>query len=431
MERRAARVAVVGAGWAGLATAVTLAEHAVPVTVFEASRHLGGRARRVVIEDIHLDNGQHILIGAYAETLRLMRSVGADPDRLLIRTPLELRMASGFRIRAARLPAPFHLLVGLLRASSMGLRDRLVAARLIATHRRRGYRLLQDEAVAAWLRAHGQPPRVCRALWAPLCTAALNTPPAHASAQIFLNVLRDTIENDRRASDLLLPRADLGALLPQPAAGFIASRRGTIHLGAPVKALSITARGLRVSGSDEDFTHVVLACAPQHVGALLRSVAGLHSLATEIDRLEYEPIHTCYLQYPSAYSLPAPMLGFSDGLAQWAFDRGALSGHQGLIACVISGSGKHEELSSAQLAAALHAELARWVPTLPDPLWSRVIAEKRATFSCRPGLVRPGNTTPVPGLLLAGDYTASDYPATLEAAVRSGVNAARLVLEAP
>jgi uncharacterized protein with NAD-binding domain and iron-sulfur cluster len=134
------------------------------------------------------------------------------------------------------------------------------------------------------------------------------------------------------------------------------------------------------------------------------------------------------LQYPESTTLPFPMLAFPGGLAQWAFDRGRLSGHRGLIACVLSGGGPHESLSQEALVAALHAELLRVLPGLPVPRWTRVIAEKRATFSCRVGLDRPANATPVPNLYLAGDYTASDYPATLEAAVGSGVAAARLAL---
>ena len=126
-------------------------------------------------------------------------------------------------------------------------------------------------------------------------------------------------------------------------------------------------------------------------------------------------------------TLPFPMLGFSGGLLQWAFDRGALSGYRGLVAAVLSASGEHEAFTHTDLAAAIHRELAAAMPGLPAPLWHRVIAERRATFSCRPGLVRPENTTPVRGLVLAGDYTVSDYPATLEAAIRSGVAAADLV----
>jgi squalene-associated FAD-dependent desaturase len=424
----ARRVAIVGAGWAGLAAAVTLAERGILVSVFEASRHLGGRARRVEIEGMHLDNGQHILIGAYAETLRLMRAVGADPDRLFLRLPLELRMADGFHFRAAELPAPFHLVVGLLRSPGLRLRERYAALRLIAAHRRVGYRLAKDEPVASWLDRHRQPQRLCAALWHPLCTAALNTPPARASAQVFLNVLRDTIEGDRYASHLLLPRGDLGELFPLPASKFIQARGGAIHLGAAVRSIAQTADGWQLNDLPDRYGQVILACAPQHTAALLGMLPGLAPLVESVERLAYEPIYTCYLQYPNAAALPSPMLGFSDGLAQWAFDRGVLSGHPGLIACVISGAGQHEDLSGPQLAAALHGELASAVLGLPEPLWSRVIAEKRATFSCVPGLVRPGNRTPLDGLALAGDYTASDHPATLETAMRSGVDAAHAVM---
>jgi hydroxysqualene dehydroxylase len=422
-------VAVIGAGWAGLAAAVTLAERGIPVTVFESSRHLGGRARRLTIEGIDLDNGQHILIGAYGESLRLMRMVGADPERSLLRTPLEFHLASGFRLRAPRLPPPFNLLVGMFCASGISVRERLAAARFIVRQRRTGYRLPRDEAVADWLAACGQSARISAALWAPLCTAALNTPPARASAQVFLNVLHDTIEGGPGASDLLLPRADLGALFPEPASRFVMARGGTIHVGTPVRHIGVALDGVRINNGEQRFSHAVVACAPQHAGALLRTVDGLQPLADKLDSLEYEPIYTCYLQYRPAHTLPRPMLGFSNDLVHWAFDRGQLSGHHGLIACVISGSGEHEAMSSADLAAAAHAQLARCVAELPAPLWSRVIAEKRATFSCRPGLARPVTATTVTRLRLAGDYTASRHPATLESAIRSGVAAARSILE--
>ena len=422
------RVAVIGAGWAGLAAAVSLIERGIPVEVFEASRHLGGRARRVTVEGLELDNGQHILIGAYVEALRLMRAVGVDPEHAFLRLPLELRSAGGFRLQAANLPPPWHLLVGLLRASGVRLGDRIATVRLVTAHRRRGYRLDRDRTVQAWLAQ--QPDALRAAFWEPLCTAALNTPVARASAQVFLNVLRDTIEGDRGASDLLLPRLDLGALFPEAAARHVTARGGAVRLGASVRRVDRTPEGFRL-GEGESFTHVVVACAPQHAGALFADLAGLEPLARRLEHIDYEPIHTCYLQYPETAALPFPMLGFHGGLAQWAFDRGALSGHRGLLACVISGAGVHESFSQDELAAALHAELSRALPGLPAPLWTRVIAEKRATFSCRVGIDRPANMTPIPNLLLAGDYTASDYPATLEAAVRSGVAAAKLVLAPP
>ena len=123
------------------------------------------------------------------------------------------------------------------------------------------------------------------------------------------------------------------------------------------------------------------------------------------------------------------MFGLDGGLAQWIFDRGALCGQQGLVGVVISASGRHQELDQELLAATVHRELLAHFPRLGNPLWSQVIAEKRATFSCVVGVKRPAQRTALPNVYLAGDYTASEYPATLESAVRSGVACARMLLD--
>ncbi|TMH81248.1 MAG: phytoene dehydrogenase, partial [Betaproteobacteria bacterium] len=153
----------------------------------------------------------------------------------------------------------------------------------------------------------------------------------------------------------------------------------------------------------------------------------LDEALSAINAFAYEPIVTCYLKYPGSVSLPAPMLGISGGIAQWVFDRGRLGGPKGLLAAVISASGAHEELTKEELAARIGIELKAALGVLPSPQWSQVITEKRATFSCAPSLVRPEAFTAVRGLALAGDYVASEYPGTLEAAVRSGIAAARAV----
>jgi len=413
------RVAVIGAGWAGMAAAATLAERGVPVTVFEASRSLGGRARRVSVDGVDLDNGQHILIGAYRETLRMMRLVGADPDALLLRFPLELRYADGFHLRAPRLPYPLNLVAAVLGAKGVGLG----ALRFMASLRRRGFRIAPDRSVAQLLDEHGQSGAVRTHIWEPLCVSALDTPVQFASAQIFANVLRDGLTGSRAASDLLIARADLGKVFPEPAAEFIKARGGAIELGVLVRRIARAAGGFRLNDAHE-FSSVVIACGPHQAGPLLVQLPELADALGRINAFRYEPIVTCYVQYPESVSLPSPMLGFSGGILQWVFDRGKLGGQKGLLAAVISASGPHEELSKEELVSKIDAELRAALGALPDPLWLQVITEKRATFSCRPGLRRPDGTTPVSGLLLAGDYIASEYPATLEAAVRSGIRAA-------
>lgn len=428
---RTPRVAVLGGGWAGMSAAVELAAAGVPVTVFEASRTLGGRARRVAVDGHTLDNGLHILVGAYRETLRIIEltSGSAAAARMLLRRPLELAMGSAFHLRAPRLPAPLHLAVALLRARGLSWSDRRAAAKLMRALRAARYSVAPELTVSALLDLQGQPAALRRFLWEPLCTAALNTPPQAASAQVFATVLRDSLDGTRAASDLLLPRVDFSALFPEPAARFVAARGGTVQTGCAVARVRTRGAGFEVeAGSTQQFDAVVCALPPFRVAQVAGSLPGLAPAVSAIGALRYEPIWSIYLQYSHTARLPSPMFGLERGPGQWAFDRGALLGQRGLIGVVISAGGPHEALDQDEVARQVHATLREHVFGLDQPTWSRVIAEKRATFACTPALTRPSQITPVRGLYLAGDYTAGDYPATLEAAVRSGVACARAVL---
>lgn len=424
------RVAIVGGGWAGLAAAVTLADAGIPHTVFEAAKTLGGRARRVDIDGRVLDNGLHILLGAYRETLALVRKVapGSEPFR---RLPLTLEIADRFRLACPRLPAPFHLVAGLARAHGLSWSDRYAAARFMVAQRTAGFHAHADESVAALLQRTRQPRRNREYLWEPLCVAALNTPPAEADAQVFLNVVRDGLNGSGGASDLVLPTTDFSAMLPDPAAAYVTARSGTIRTGCTVKSVVRGPDGFTVRTSDDALscTHVICATDPARAGSVWNELPELAVLGATLDRFRYLPIVSIYLQYAGTVRLPSPMLGFVEGPAQWAFDRGALCGQHGLIGAVASAAVDIDRMSADSLAAAVDIQLRRHISGLPPPEWQRVITERRATFACVPGLSRPPHRTPLPRFHLAGDYTASDYPATLEAAVRSGIACAQAVLE--
>lgn len=424
------RVAVVGAGYAGLAAAVELAAAGVGVDVFEASRTLGGRARSIEIEGMTLDNGAHILVGAYRETLGLMRRVGANPERLLRRHPLHLEFPGELRIAAPRLPAPLHLAWALLAARGLSLGEKLAAIRFMRAIEAQSFRLPQDISAAQLLSEHKQSDRLRHYLWEPLCVAALNTEMEHASAQVFLNVLRDSLAADRAASDLLLPATDFSNLLPEPAAAWLAGHGASIHRSLRVESLSRGEGGYAVHADREygPYDQVILAVAPYHLPKLIEDLPGLEGLRAEVGAFAWEPIVTAYLAYPEHVRLPFPMVGVARGYAQWLFDRGSLCGQPGLLAAVISAHGRHEDLGHEDLAARIHGEIARVVSDLPPPRWTRVIVEKRATFACTPGMHRPATATALPGLWLAGDYVAGDYPATIEGAVRSGLAAARGII---
>jgi squalene-associated FAD-dependent desaturase len=423
------RFAVLGGGWAGMAAALELSAAGVAVDVFEAARQLGGRARRVTIDGVDLDNGQHILLGAYSDSLALIRKAGGDPAKLLLRLPLELVFPGEFALRAPRwLPAPLHLLAALLKAQGLAREEKFAAIRFMAGMQLRGFALREDMPVSQLMRAHRQPERVVRYLWEPLCIAALNTAVAESSANIFLSVLRDSFTRGARDSDLLIPRADLGALFPDLAAARVSAAGGRVRLGQPVEYMVRDAGDWLVASSAgrERYSAVVCALPPwRAVGLLPSELAGV---ATQIQAMAYEPILTCYLQYPKEARLPRPMIGLSREISQWAFDRGQLDGPAGLIAVVVSASGKLRGLEHDSLARAIHLELRSVVPDLPAPQWHRVISEKRATFRASPGLKRPPEGLLMPGLALAGDYVDNGYPATLEGAVRSGIHAAQALL---
>ena len=450
-KKNSDHIVVIGGGWAGCAAAVRLAQAGRRVSLFESSRTLGGRARRVEIDGRTLDNGQHILLGAYRATLKMMKTVGLDADETLLRLPLQMRYPAhtdGMDFIAPRLPAPLHVLLALIKAKGLTRDDKMALARFSTTARWMGWQLYEDCSVAELLERYEQTERLTRLMWAPLCIAALNTPPQRASAQVFLNVLRDSLGARRAASDMLIPRTDLTSLFPQHAAAFVERCGGDVSCGHTVDSITSPQAGsdassasgrwqIRFKQNDQpaSFDGVVIATGPEAATDLLEGISDTTSLRA----LDYEPITTCYLQYPAQVRLDQPFYALLDdpeqaAWGQFVFDRGQLSvgntADVGLFAVVVSAAGDAIAQGHAALTEGITTQLAQQLhnPLLKTPLWSKVISEKRATFSCTPGLLRPDNTGMPPGLALAGDYVAGDYPATLEAAAQSGIKAAELFL---
>jgi squalene-associated FAD-dependent desaturase len=286
-----------------------------------------------------------------------------------------------------------------------------------------------DMTVAELLAQHGQDADLTQKLWEPLCIAALNTPILKASAQVLLNVLRDALNRSRAGSDMLLPRINFTALFPQRAANYVEQHDGKVCIACGVEALQPMEDGIEITTTQgtSQFSHVICATPPTVAAKLLRPIAALAEIVAQIDSLEHQPIYTVYLQYPAHVTLPNAMLGLHQRYSQWLFDKGRIAGQHGLLAVVISAEGIHQELSQEELAQKVIAELREEFGIAEQPAWCKVIAEKRATFCCAPNLQRPSQLTPLPRLLLAGDYTAGDYPATLEGAVMSGLKCADVI----
>ena len=438
------KLAVVGAGWAGMAAAVRLTQDGHQVTVFEAARAIGGRARALpaTLPDgraVLLDNGQHILIGAYRETLQALRTVGVDPQTQLLRLPLCLRFPDGDGLALPRWPAPLDALAGILGARGWTWADKASLLRAAGAWHWQGFDCPPKLTVAAL--CQGIRPRVMATLIAPLCVSALNTPVDCASGQVFLRVMRDALLGGSGYSNLLLPTTDLSGLFPQRAADWLDRHGGSLRLGQRVDALTY-AGGVQphwcIAG--EPFDTVVWATSSAVAAAALAdsgqdapvSIAEqVHRWAGTAAALQFEAIATVYAHAPGL-RLERPMLALRDTPAypaQFVFDRGQLGGPEGLLAFVVSAStGGREALqaqvldqAAVQLADQLHGHDLRPVTT---------VVEKRATFACTPALVRPPLAV-APGLLACGDYVQGPYPATLEGAVGSAHAVALALRAAP
>ncbi|MDM0044203.1 hydroxysqualene dehydroxylase HpnE [Variovorax dokdonensis] len=413
------RLAIVGAGWAGLACAVHSVRLGHEVHVFEAARTVGGRARRIEASaGPVLDNGQHILIGAYSASLALMRELGVDPDRALLRLPLRLRFADGNGIAMPRLPAGLDLLAGIATARGWSVADKLGLVRTSLAWRFSGFRCAPTATVADLCRR--LPARVMAELIEPLCVSALNTPVETSSGQVFLRVLHDALFAERGGADLLLPRVDLGQLLPDPALAWLKAHGATLKLGHRVQSLRPQGAGWQVD--DEPFDHVVLACAAWDAARLVHAsgVAAAPWLAAT-EGLRFTAITTVYAD-GARRPLDAPVVALRSSAqapAQFVFDRGQLGGPSGLLAFVVSAS-------DTQKASLEEAVLAQGATQLGEPGLRpvRTVIEKRATFACTPALNRPPARI-ADGLWACGDYVEGPYPATLEGAVRCAAEVAR------
>jgi hydroxysqualene dehydroxylase len=429
---------VVGGGWAGLAAAVGLVEAGRRVQLIDAAPQLGGRARSQMLDfdgaAVEVDNGQHLLIGAYRSTLSLIARIGVAPDTVLARTRLRLRGPEGLDLRAAALPAPFHLAWALLTARGLPWSERVAMGGAMARLRRDGADATPPGmTVASWYALHRQPPALVRRIWTPLCVGALNTPPERACARTFARVLQDALLGSAADSDFLLPHTTLGDVLPRPAMAWLADRGAEIRLRTAARSLR---RGLAGDWRVEtdrgpiDAVQIVLAVPPFQAARLLAGTAA-QPLLTTLDAFEHEPIATVWLGWRDAVALPDAVMLAERAEAgehgQWLFGRTAAPGSsiRGLAGVVVSAAGRASD-RPAELASGIARQVAAQ-HRLPPPDHARAIVDKRATIRCspeRPRIDVDALARDCPGVALAGDWVWHHYPATIESAVRAGDAAA-------
>lgn len=434
---------VVGGGFAGLSAAAMLAERGLRPIVLEARGRLGGRA--TAFEDREtgelVDNGQHVLFGCYTETLAFLRRVGADG---YVRTQPSLEIPfvdeRGRRsvLRCPPLPAPLHLLAGVLAWDGIPLADRLSALRLAPALLRAGGGAgagPTSNTVAEWLDRHGQRPRLVKALWEPLAVAALNQSIDVASADPFVAVLARMFGPDRSAAAIVLPTRPLHETYAEPARVFVENHGGTVREDALAR---IRIEGTQVTGVDVRGEHIptrhVIAAVPWHgLGALLPSAPPeLAAIAAAGAATTSMPIVTVNLWYDRIV-MDEPFVGLIGRTIHWIFDKRRVFGENAShLSLVVSAAGALDTMSRDELVVRADHEVRQVLPGAAAAVLVRgtVVREKRATFSLAPDQPpRPGTRTTVRGLFLAGDWIDTSLPSTIEGAVVSGHASARALME--
>jgi len=458
-------VVIIGAGWAGLAAAVTLTSRGQKVIVYEAAKQVGGRARSVPFADTIVDNGQHLMIGAYQECIKILKLVGQCPYAKMKRTPLFLAVqdetGQQVEVKAPRLPAPFHLLYALITAKGLSIKDRFAAVQFGLFVKKNHYQFSQDISVKQLFDQSRQTDNIIKQLWEPLCLSTLNTPIEIASANVFMRVFKDAFTHHYYDADLLLPIIDLSEIFPNAAVQYIRNKGGEVHLQSRLEKIHIENDKIKAIDIKNDTqvqtvttSSLILAVAPQNLNKLISATLQLNTLQLNtlqsntlqsntprlktlqlktlqniIDQFSYQPIVTVYLQYTPETRLNHAMQGLSGTISQWVFDRGQLCQQHGLFSVVISCEGSHMQMDEKTLIQTVQSEVSALFDQSPELQNAFVVREKRATYACTVNIntIRPTNRTDVNGLYLAGDYTDTGYPATLEGAVRSGLTAANQI----
>jgi zeta-carotene desaturase len=433
-------VLIIGGGFAGLAAGVALAEAGKRVYLLEQKLHLGGRARSFCdpTTGAVVDNGQHLFMGCYHSTIKFFEIIGT-----LDRLDFQPRLSVPFLDRDGRLtrldcppwPAPWHLFMGVLRSGSFSFRQKMEVLRL-----GRGLRAARDksgalagETVSAWLGRRGQSESLQRNFWDLLCIAAMNEDPRIASARLFERVLRLALLSSPLDSRLGVARAGLSECYTAAATAYLEARGGRVQTGCSVRRLLISdgvCRGVELI-TGESITGVPIICAvPWHQlaallpGDLLRNdpfFAGVLALRPA-------PIISINLWF-DAPIIELQFAGLRGTTIQWLFNKSRiLSDKEQYVSLVLSGAHEHVGRAKEELLAISLRELRAMLPAARKAklLHSLVIKERFATFSPSSEVepLRPPARTPIKGLLLAGDWTATGLPATIEGAVQSGYAAA-------
>ena len=434
---------MIGGGLAGLAAACALADRGVPVTLLEKRPYLGGRAFSFPDAETgrHIDNGQHVYLGCCTAYIGFLRRLG-----VFERTTLQRRMRAvildrdgrrGVLSAAPLLPSPLHLLPSFLAFPHLSVGEKLRAATamlsITRTDRAKHRDALESESFRDWLVRHGQSARAIAALWDLLTLPVLNDTVDAVSAFMGIMFFQDGLLGGRHSADIGYSRVGLTELAGDAACRYLEERGGQALTGRSVTGIAVEdggVIGVTVDGALMPADAVVSAVPWDALPRLLPPEAAADPFFASSEGLEWAPILNVHVWYDRPV-LDEPFLAVMDSPLQWVFNKTHIQGlpGPGQHLCIsVSGAWEHTSLKREALRAVFLAEMARVFPAAREAAVTRFMAVKQvsATFRCTPGAqsLRPSQRTPVAGLTLAGDWTQTGWPATMESAVRSGLLAA-------
>ncbi len=437
-------VTVIGGGFAGLAAALRLHRAGAKIRLVEKRAFFGGRAYsfREAVTGETVDNGQHLMMGCYEETFAFLKDLGTF-DRLDVQKSLSVAFSEGpektFELSCPDLPAPLHLAWGLLRYRGLNFRDKRGMARLMSLAKKSaGATALDAQSIQELLRQTGQTEAAIRKFWEPLALATVNESLDLASARLFVEVLRRALLSSKADSRLVLSTVGLSELYANPAQRYFEEAGVPLHFNSQILAIRREGPTFRVeTNRGESFCSdkILLAIPPNAAAKVLReSDDALPSLLAELHRFGSAPIVSINLWYEN-FRPRHRMLGLVDSPIHWVFDKSKIlsAEHPQHVTLVVSGAHVLAGESKENLLAIAKRELQKFYPELEgrQPHHAQVVKELEATFSARKGLApyRPGPCSQEPGIFLAGDWTDTGLPATIEGAVLSGHKAAAAILE--
>ena len=435
-------VAVAGGGLAGIAAACELADAGLKVTLVEKRPFLGGRSHSYLDKrsGMEVDNGQHVFLGCCTEYIRLLKRLGVWykvhlQKRLHVRVIDKVWGESALESRP--LPPPLHLLPSLLRFRSLSPTEKVRAAYAMTRIRsldKAARRDLDGITFADWLRAQGQTENAIRGFWSLIIQPTLNGEITTVSADLALMVFQEGFLRDRNGANVGWAKVGLSALLAQAAREYIECRGGEVRLGQGITGLRLEDGRVAVSGPGQEAEYVVAAVEPRPLASLLPKALREEPFFGRIGYIDTSPIVNVHLWYDRQVT-DMKFAAFLNTPLQWVFNKSRLWGQEGdgqYLDVSLSGAQEFMDMSTREIVGLFSREVQSLFPLARTAQLRRalVVKQRDATFAARPGVsrLRPGQRTPVRNLFLAGDWTDTGWPATMESAVRSGLLAARGVM---